>query len=101
MKTAYFNISTNSCSLPPFPAQTSAGSAPGCGRAAGGNNIWSFTAGRMRSFLFGSVQRPAALNFDFERRIIAPKIDLYRLQYFSHHIMLLPTVSFYSLRQMT
>lgn len=55
----------------------------------------------MRSFLVGSVQRPAALNFDFEKRIIATKIDLYRLQYFPHHIMLLPTVSFYSLRQMT
>lgn len=101
MRTANFNISSNSRSLPPFPAQTSAGSAPGCGRAAGGSSIWSFTAGGMRSFLVGFVQRPAALNFDFEKRIIAPKIDLYRLQYFPHHIMLLPTVSFYSLRQMT
>lgn len=55
----------------------------------------------VRSFLVGSVQTPAALNFDVEKRIIAPKIDLYRLQYFPHHIMLLPTVSFYSLRQMT
>lgn len=101
MKTANFNISTDSCSLPPFPAQTSAGSASGCGRAAGGNSFWSFTAGGTRSFLVGSVQRPAALNFYVEKRITAPKIDLYRLQYFPHHIMLLPTVSFYSLRQMT